>query len=93
MRDFLLDTQTIRYWYDEDCPQHAAVIDNIESWKEQARLLEHKPKLLVSGTKGRPVPSQSGHAGIAMRAKVFFSRVQMRCLQCSRKRCRTTAPG
>jgi len=48
MRDFLLDTQTIRYWYDEDCPQHAAVIDNIESWKEQARLLEHKPKLLVS---------------------------------------------
>lgn len=48
MRDFLLDTQTIRYWYDEDCTQHAAVIDNIESWKEQAGLLEHKPKLLVS---------------------------------------------
>lgn len=48
MRDFLLDTQTIRYWYDKDCLQHAAVIGNIESLKEQVGLLEHKPKLLVS---------------------------------------------
>jgi len=48
MRDFLLDTQTIRYWYDKDCPQNAAVMDNIESLKKQVKSLEHQPKLLVS---------------------------------------------
>ena len=48
MRDFLLDTQTLRYWYDEECMQHAAVIDNIELLKKKARPLEHKPRLWVS---------------------------------------------
>ena len=48
MRDFLLDTQTIRYWYDGNCDEHAAVIGNIESLKGQAKPLEHKPRLLVS---------------------------------------------
>ena len=48
MRDFLLDTQTIRYWYDDECTQHAAVIGNIESLRKQARSLEFEPRLLVS---------------------------------------------
>jgi predicted nucleic acid-binding protein len=48
MRDFLLDTQTIAYWYDDTYTQHAAVLGNIESLKSQAKPLEHKPKLLVS---------------------------------------------
>ena len=48
MRDFLLDTQIIRYWYDGDCTQHAAVIGNIESLKKLARPSEHEAKLLVS---------------------------------------------
>ena len=48
MRDFLLDTQTIRYWYDDKCTQYEAVIGNIKLLTEQARLLEHKPRLLVS---------------------------------------------
>ena len=48
MRDFLLDTQIIRYWYDDKCAQHAAVIGNIESLKNLARPLEHEPRLLVS---------------------------------------------
>ena len=48
MRDFLLDTQTIRYWYDEECPQHAAVSDNWKSWIQQSESLEHQPRLLVS---------------------------------------------
>lgn len=48
MRDFLLDTQTIRYWYDNECPQHAAVIGNIELLKEKAVSVKHKSKLLIS---------------------------------------------
>ena len=49
MRDFLLDTQIIRYWYDSDCSEHAAVLANIESLNEQARPpVEHKPRFLVS---------------------------------------------
>ncbi len=48
MRDFLLDTQTIKYWYNGTCAQHAAVIGNIESLKKLARSFEHKPRLLVS---------------------------------------------
>lgn len=48
MRDFLLDTQIIRYWYDSDCSEHAAVLGNIESLMEQAASLEHKPRLWVS---------------------------------------------
>lgn len=48
MRDFLIDTQTIQYWYDDTYEQHAAVIGNIESLREQVKPLEHKPKLLVS---------------------------------------------
>ena len=48
MRDFLLDTQMIRYWYDEDCSQHAVFIGNIELLKKQLVSLDSKPKLLVS---------------------------------------------
>ena len=48
MRDFLIDTQTIRYWYDTMCPQHGAVAANIESLRKQVESLEHKPRLLIS---------------------------------------------
>lgn len=48
MRDFLLDTQMIRYWYDRDCPQHAAVISNIETIRALSVSSDVKPKLLVS---------------------------------------------
>lgn len=48
MRDFLLDTQTIKYWYDDKCTQHAAVVSNIELLRKQEKPVEHKPRLLVS---------------------------------------------
>ena len=48
MRDFLIDTQTIRYWYDRSCPEHAAVRTNIEQLREASASLLPKPKLLVS---------------------------------------------
>lgn len=48
VRDFLLDTQTIRYWHDSGCPQHAAVIGNVAALRRLAAPLEIKPKLLVS---------------------------------------------
>ena len=48
MRDFLLDTQTIRYWYDNRCAQHAAVIANVTSLRQNTATSEVKPKLLVS---------------------------------------------
>jgi len=48
VRDFLLDTQTIRYWYDSDCTQHAAVVRNVTALRRLTAALEVKPKLLVS---------------------------------------------
>ncbi len=48
MRDFLLDTQTIRYWHDTKCQQHAAVVKNVARLGTLAESLEHKPRLLVS---------------------------------------------
>jgi predicted nucleic acid-binding protein len=48
VRDYLLDTQTIRYWHDSDCAQHAAVAGNVATLKQLAASLEVKPKLLVS---------------------------------------------
>lgn len=48
MRDFLLDTQTIRYWHDSGCTQHAAVIGNVAALRQLAASHEVKPKLLVS---------------------------------------------
>jgi predicted nucleic acid-binding protein len=48
MRDFLLDTQTIRYWYDSNCQQNAAVVGNVAAFELLAAPLEHKPRLLVS---------------------------------------------
>lgn len=48
MRDFLLDTQTVRYWYDSRCPQNQAVMANIMSLRRQVESSEHKPRLLVS---------------------------------------------
>ena len=48
MRDYLLDTQTICYWYDTMCPQHQMVVANIESLRNQVESLEHKPRLLIS---------------------------------------------
>lgn len=50
-RDFLIDTQTVRYWYDVVCPQHQAVRENVESWRgqvESAESWEHTPRLLIS---------------------------------------------
>ena len=48
MRDFLLDTQMIRYWYDTECREHTAVIGNVEALRKLAESVEHKPRLLVS---------------------------------------------
>jgi tRNA(fMet)-specific endonuclease VapC len=48
VRDFLLDTQTIRYWHDIACAQHAAVIENVATLRALAAPLEIKPRLLVS---------------------------------------------
>ncbi len=48
MRDFLIDTQTVRYWYDTVCPEHEIVVANVELLREQTKASEHKPRLLVS---------------------------------------------
>ncbi len=48
MRDYLIDTQTIRYWYDRGCQQHDIVVANIESLRKQVESSENKPRLIVS---------------------------------------------
>ncbi len=48
MRDFLIDTQTICYWYDIACPQHETVVANIESLRRQTESGAHQPHLLIS---------------------------------------------
>jgi predicted nucleic acid-binding protein len=48
VRDYLIDTQIIRYWYDIACPQHAAVIGNVQKLQALAGSAEHQPRLLVS---------------------------------------------
>lgn len=48
MRDFLLDTQTIRYWHDSACSQHAEVTGNIAWLRSAVASLVIKPKLLAS---------------------------------------------
>ncbi len=48
MRDYLLDTQMIRYWYDSGCREHVAVIGNVEALRTLAASAEHKPRLLLS---------------------------------------------
>ncbi len=48
MCDFLLDTQTVRYWHDSEGTQHAAVIGNVGALRKSAESLEVKPRLLVS---------------------------------------------
>jgi len=48
VRDFLLDTQTVRYWYDNECPQNRIILANIGSLQKQIELSEHKPRLLIS---------------------------------------------
>lgn len=48
MRDYLLDTQMIRYWYDRACPEHAAVFGNMQSLRTLAASGEHQPRLLAS---------------------------------------------
>lgn len=48
MRDFLLDTQTIYYWYAASRLQHRAVMANVESLRKQVESMEYKPRLLIS---------------------------------------------
>ena len=48
MRDFLLDTQTIRYWHDSACAEHAAVAGNVVRLRQAVTNLEVQPKLLIS---------------------------------------------
>ncbi len=48
MHDFLLDTQTIRYWHDSACSQHAAVLGNVSALRYKTASSLVKPKLLVS---------------------------------------------
>ena len=48
MRDFLLDTQIIRHWYDKGCPQHAPVVGNVERLRTLSASRDPKPKLLIS---------------------------------------------
>jgi tRNA(fMet)-specific endonuclease VapC len=71
VRDFLLDTQTVCYWYDTTCSQHQAVVANVASLRKQVETLEHKPRLLVSvitlaeieyGHRVNPSPDPNVHA-------------------------------
>ncbi len=48
MRDFLLDTQTIRYWHDGACAQHVVVAGNVAALQKLTATSELKPRLLVS---------------------------------------------
>jgi tRNA(fMet)-specific endonuclease VapC len=48
VRDYLLDTQTVWYWYNSSCREHATVVENINVILQSAASLEIKPKLLVS---------------------------------------------
>ncbi len=48
MRDFLLDTNTIRYWYDTECPEHSAVISNVNALRVVASGQHPEPKFVIS---------------------------------------------
>jgi predicted nucleic acid-binding protein len=48
LRDFILDTQTIRYWYDPQCLQHDAVVGNINALRKRTASSADVPKLVVS---------------------------------------------
>ncbi|MCP4589937.1 MAG: type II toxin-antitoxin system VapC family toxin [bacterium] len=48
MRDYLLDTQMIRYWYDTECPEHTAVVGNVRALRKLAASAEHQPRLRAS---------------------------------------------
>jgi len=48
VRDFILDTQTIRYWHDTACTQHNVMVGNVAALRQLAAPLDMKPKLLVS---------------------------------------------
>jgi tRNA(fMet)-specific endonuclease VapC len=71
VRDFLLDTQMITYWYDTECPQHEAVVANVDLLRKQTEPLEHNPRFLVSvitigeieyGHRANPLPNPNVQA-------------------------------
>lgn len=81
MRDFLLDTQTVHYWYDPDHPKHSAVVANVELIKQQSASLDLKPRLLVSiitlGEIEFGHRIQAGDWSVAHAAKLKFVREQL----------------
>jgi predicted nucleic acid-binding protein len=48
MRDFLIDTQTIAYWYDAGRDEHSVVLANVARLCQLSVSLEIKPRPLVS---------------------------------------------
>ena len=89
MRDFLLDTQTVAYWYDTKRPEHATVVGNLVRLNGLAVGLVHKPRLLVSvvtlGEIEYGCRSQVGQApALAQERRRFLDQQLPECLEVSR---------
>jgi tRNA(fMet)-specific endonuclease VapC len=48
LADYLLDTMIIRYWYDEDCPEHEKVIARVKSILHPDPQTLYVPRLYIS---------------------------------------------
>ena len=48
MSDYLLDTNIVRYWYDDTCPQHASVLARVQTVRQPYPLTQYVPRLFIS---------------------------------------------
>ena len=48
MADYLLDTMILRYWYDDRCPEHAAVLKHVQHVREPDPDTGYVSRLFVS---------------------------------------------
>ncbi len=48
MSDYLLDTNIVRYWYDDTCPQHASVLARVQTVRQPCPLTQYVPRLFIS---------------------------------------------
>ena len=48
MRDYLLDTNIVRYWYDTGCDEHANVLSHIDNVRYRPPQAHHTSLLLIS---------------------------------------------
>ena len=48
MPDYLLDTNIVKYWYDDTSPQHANVLARVQTVRQPCPLTQYVPRLFIS---------------------------------------------